>query len=125
MSEAWTCNFIKKETLAQVISCEFCEISKYTFFTEHLWTTVSIFCGFNSIFFIAKKFHLLLFSDSHFVVVGLNVKIYRMHLRNQSECEKIWTKKPLKTDTFWAVSVLFHRNYCRKKYQKKTTEYKK
>ena len=29
-----TCNFIKKETLAQVFSCEFCEISKNTFFTE-------------------------------------------------------------------------------------------
>ena len=33
------CNFIKKETLAQVFSCEFCEISKNAFFTEHLWTT--------------------------------------------------------------------------------------
>ena len=31
------CNFIKKETLAQVFSCEFCEIFKNTFFTEHLW----------------------------------------------------------------------------------------
>ena len=27
----------KKETLAQVSSCEFCEISKNTIFTEHLW----------------------------------------------------------------------------------------
>ena len=35
------CNFIKKETLAQVFSCEFCEILN-TFFTEHLWTTGSI-----------------------------------------------------------------------------------
>ena len=35
------CNFIKKETLAHVFSCEFCEISKNTFFTEHLWTTAS------------------------------------------------------------------------------------
>ena len=26
------CNFIKKETLAQVLSCEFCKISKNTFF---------------------------------------------------------------------------------------------
>ena len=26
------CNLIKKETLAQVFSCEFCEISKNTFF---------------------------------------------------------------------------------------------
>ena len=28
---------IKKETLAQVFSCNFCEIFKNTFFTEHLW----------------------------------------------------------------------------------------
>ena len=34
-------NFIKTETLAQVFSCEFCEIFKNTFFTEHLWTTTS------------------------------------------------------------------------------------
>ena len=33
------CNFIKKETLAQVFSCKFCEISKNTFFTEHVWAT--------------------------------------------------------------------------------------
>ena len=32
--EAW--NFIKKETLALMFSCEFCEISKNTFFTKHL-----------------------------------------------------------------------------------------
>ena len=30
---------LKKETLAQVFSCEFCEIYKNTLFTEHLWTT--------------------------------------------------------------------------------------
>ena len=35
------CNFNKKETLVQVFSCEFCEISKNTFFTEHLWTIAS------------------------------------------------------------------------------------
>ena len=32
---------LKKETLAQVFSCEFCEISKSTFFTEHLLATAS------------------------------------------------------------------------------------
>ena len=31
-----TCNFIKKETLAQVFSCEFCKIVKNTFLAEHL-----------------------------------------------------------------------------------------
>ena len=35
------CNFIKKETLAQVFSCGFYEISKNTFFTGQLWTTAS------------------------------------------------------------------------------------
>ena len=30
-----------KKTLAQVFSCEFCEISKNTCFTEHLWTNAS------------------------------------------------------------------------------------
>ena len=34
-------NFIKKETLAQVFSCEFCEISTSTFLTEQLWVTAS------------------------------------------------------------------------------------
>ena len=31
------CNFAKKQTLAQVFSCEFCKISKITFFSEYLW----------------------------------------------------------------------------------------
>ena len=39
------CNFIKKETLAQVFSCEFCEISKDTSFTELLWATASRVCN--------------------------------------------------------------------------------
>ena len=30
------CSFIKKESLAEVFFCEFCENSKNTFFTEHL-----------------------------------------------------------------------------------------
>ena len=35
------CYFIKKETLAQLFSCEFCEIFKTTFSTEHLRTAAS------------------------------------------------------------------------------------
>ena len=34
---------LKKEALTQVLSCEFCEISKNVFFTEHLWATASVF----------------------------------------------------------------------------------
>ena len=33
----WAYNFIKKETLTQVFSCEFFEISMNTFLTEQLW----------------------------------------------------------------------------------------
>ena len=32
---------LKKETLAQALCCEFCEVFKNTVFTEYLWTTVS------------------------------------------------------------------------------------
>ena len=35
-SNTSTCNFIERVILAQVFSCEFCEIFKNTFFTEHL-----------------------------------------------------------------------------------------
>ena len=33
---------LKKETLARVFFCEFCEICKNTFFTEHLRATASV-----------------------------------------------------------------------------------
>ena len=40
--QAQASNFNKKDTLAQVFSCKFCEISKNTYFTKHLRTTASI-----------------------------------------------------------------------------------
>ena len=39
------CNVIKKETLAQMFSYEFCEFSKNTLFTEHLRTTAPVNCN--------------------------------------------------------------------------------
>ena len=39
--QAYTCNFIKKETLTQVFSYEFCEIFKNTIFIEQPWATPS------------------------------------------------------------------------------------
>ena len=36
-----SCNFIKKETLSQVVSCEFCKIFKNNFLIERLRTTAS------------------------------------------------------------------------------------
>ena len=46
------CNFIRKETLSQVFSCEFCEISKSDLFAEHHRTTTS---GFPQIIFFLIK----------------------------------------------------------------------
>ena len=40
MSQA--CNIIKKEILAQVFSCELCEILRTSFFTEPRWVTASV-----------------------------------------------------------------------------------
>ena len=37
-------NFIKKETLAQVFSCEFCETFEVTILIEHLWEAASEYC---------------------------------------------------------------------------------
>ena len=31
------CNFIKKDTLAQMFLCDFCQMFKNTLFIEHLW----------------------------------------------------------------------------------------
>ena len=36
------CNFIKKEALTKVFSCEFFEIFKNTYFTGHFRTTASV-----------------------------------------------------------------------------------
>ena len=73
-----TCNFIKKETLAQVFSCEFCEISKNTIFIEHLRATVSGFSNFivklSVIHLIQKHLKSLLWVQSQSYVEVLYVK---------------------------------------------------
>ena len=43
------CNFIKKDTLVQVFSCELSEIVKNTFFTEHIWATASAISLINTV----------------------------------------------------------------------------
>ena len=40
--QAEACKLIKKEILAQVFPCEFCEIFKNTYFEEHLRTAASV-----------------------------------------------------------------------------------
>ena len=47
---------LKKETLAQVFSCEFCEIFKNTFFKEHLRTTAFILRALVDLFWTKRLF---------------------------------------------------------------------
>ena len=42
----------EKVFLEKVFSCEFCQISKNTFFTEHVWTTASMRCFMKSFWLV-------------------------------------------------------------------------
>ena len=53
------CNFIKKETLAQVFSCEFCEISKNTLFYRTHLVVASVYyetAGLSKFLFAKNKY---------------------------------------------------------------------
>ena len=56
---------IKLQALAQVFSCQFCEISKNNFFREHLWTTAS------------DKRLLLLWDFNHHVIVYFEANVLK------------------------------------------------
>ena len=60
--QAEVCIFIKKETLAQVFSCEFCEIFKNIFFTEHLRWLLLI----HGLLFLKRSFDYLKITCSQF-----------------------------------------------------------
>ena len=70
--------FLKISHLAQIFACEFCEIFKNTFFTEHLRTTASI------IRFISRVLHLLTHSLFQFFqpIVVLTSFIKNVFFRN-------------------------------------------
>ena len=66
---------LKKETLTQVFSCEFCEISKNTFFREHLWATAFLNCA---VFLHHKHSRgvLKIFLVSSFCIFGFCEKVH-------------------------------------------------
>ena len=47
--------WLKKRLWHSVFSCELCEISKNTFFTEHLWAIASEFSSYNPKYFQSTK----------------------------------------------------------------------
>ena len=89
--QASACNFIKKETLAQMFYCEYWEVSKNAFFIEHLWPSVS-----NPCFWDYSEKHLFNFPLLFFVMVLFNfflVVIYAILNKNViKEDQKICLK---------------------------------
>ena len=70
---------LKKEALAQVFSCEFCEISKNTFFTEHLrWLLLDL------VQFVLRHFTYTDFNKKFFWNIQFN---YTKFLGNQIHAE--------------------------------------
>ena len=65
------CNFFRKKALAQVFSCEFCEIFKSIFFTEHHWTTAS---DFQLIKFSSKNLDYFIFQSFYNLKIFQNMK---------------------------------------------------
>ena len=75
------CNFIKKEALAQVFFCEFFEISKNIFFTEHLQPLLLEASVFSpklnkALKFLVRKFEIGLQINIHFDYLSLTYKTY-------------------------------------------------
>ena len=68
-----TCNFIKKETLAQVFSFEFWEISNNTFFTEHHWLTA---CGYSEKVIPSRTFLLFQVSYTQYKISAILYRLY-------------------------------------------------
>ena len=75
------CNFIKKDTLAQVFFCEFCEISKNTFFTEYLRATAS-----NVIYRFRTMFVLMEFLDHFQLFLEVEARLFQL---------KFWVKQAI------------------------------
>ena len=98
------CNFIKKETLVQVFSGEFCEISKNTFFIEHLRTTVSYRSVVN-VWYTAsvsvRSRQRRKFVQSNCCVSGSSIKI--VHTFSCSSCSTAKPSQP-RSHSLWTVA---------------------
>ena len=86
ISEA--CNFIKKETLAQVFSCEFCEISKNSFFHGRPLVAASIVVP---NLYLSEKYEIVLEKCHIFYIsVAPNINFYKVKSsRDTKICRKV------------------------------------
>ena len=94
------CNFIKIETLAQVLCCEFCKISKNTFFIEHVWASASL----SSCFWVNIEEN----GDSVFMKTGFS-----------DICNNFFNNYHFQVINFVVSNQLYHASYTYKFFVKK------
>ena len=83
-------NFIRKETLAQVFSCEFSEIFKNTFFTEHFsWLLLYLAATDLKKAFDFLNYDFLVTALEHCTIDSSFIKWIKILLRNQESFEII------------------------------------
>ena len=70
--------FFKKENPPKVFSCEFCEIFKNTFLTEHLLASAS-FCNSSHSFILQRSF-ICLFKPSFVTKINKNSQFYHIFI---------------------------------------------
>ena len=95
--QAKACNFIKKETLAQVLSCEFCEISKNTFCYRTPLVAASEYKRFYRFYdhSLVLLIHLYFSFVSYYVFTYMNdATLEAKELQNQQANKNILSKTP-------------------------------
>ena len=113
--QALACSFIKKETLSQVFSCEFCEIYKNTFFTGHLWTTASEFVTKMLIFRSSRSqmFFKIGVLKNFSISEPLPNKVAGLFYRTHTLVASEFLRQPI---LFWQLNMLFiadsHTGFC-------------
>ena len=108
--QTYACNFIKKETLAQVFSCEIREIYKNTFFIEHLWWLLLDFISKIEGWCHTEFFDLITSNYRQIYLHNFCVLCNYRDIHTQKQLE-IWTQKDnhkhifLDVVTFWEVWI--------------------
>ena len=69
-------NFFKKETLAQIFSCEFCETFKSIIFTEHLRATASETSIMKFFVKIFNDYQLIYCKSTHYLLTRIPSRMF-------------------------------------------------
>ena len=109
--------FIKKETLVQVFSCEFCEISKRSFSTEHLRTTVFVV----SVLLLKQKLSQCLNFFSFFCLYFE----YFISIRRYIEQTSLWNFEKSSHLVRWFLEQLKIKDILRDQFSKRYSEFSK